>query len=1033
MKTPLAFLLLTASALSAATATWKGSTPGLQDTWNISTNWLGAIPPAGNDAVFPASGSWIGTMQNTDVTLLSLSVLAPGYGFNNALVAGGLNVSSGITVAFAGTGTVTFNTPLRLDASQAWAMNGSRGTIEWNEPVNLNGRTLTVDGTGVQEFAGGLTGTGSITKTGSGRVAFSSAISGTGTVTVQEGTAEFSHTAMSKAVSLAGTGIVTGTGTVASLSGSSGKVRPGGNGTGRLTSTGSVSLGSGVTLEVAIGGLPNGTASDQLKAGGTVILTNPQLAVTLASGYQPQIGQPISILDSTAVVPVSGQFAGLAEGAEFQIGTITFRINYTADAGRDVTLTPVKADPTGAERVWTGEAGNLWSIPGNWAGGVIPQPGDNVQFPSLAAGIKTSVNDLPAGFPLHLIRFTAGGYSVSGNAVMLSDGIVQQAPVDAAPNVCALSLASAPSGATPPVTRLRLQSGGALTVDSIATFHQADAGSVLVLQNDQAAPLLTFAAQTSGAGGIAKHGPGTAVVSRSCGQTGSFRIYAGEVRQQAGTVPAFTFAVDAGAVLELGKPGSGLVIFNPVNLAGTVRAAAGSGQHQLGGGIKMENGVAGTIVTDNDDGLLINSTITGDGGIHFSGTGPVSLAGISPNNYTGTTTVDGITLTCSKPSGIAAIPGSLSVTGPGGKVKTTEAHHIAPGSAVGITGGAEVELQGAHVLGDLTLQQGRLIIGSSFGIGLTGQVNCLAAAQASEITGIINTISGLPVTWTVADGTAPADLIFSGGAGTPAATQQIIHKQGAGTLRFNNTPGSQHHKFTLRLDHGTVEWNDLPDAPGPFGAAIQLNGGHLTGAGQVLAVESLSGGDVSPGGSPGTLFTESLLWDSAVNFHAECSPGGNDSLRSTGSVQCGGARLLLSGTPPPYGETRTLVDNDGADPVNGTFHELPEGSIIQLGTGLVEISYKGGDGNDITFTRVSPPAPEITSQDFTSHLSGGGQAVYFRGVGLPGFSYALEISDNLQTWATAATVTADAITGEIILQWTPPTIPPRRFFRTRAL
>ena len=44
------------------------------------------------------------------------------------------------------------------------------------------------------------------------------------------------------------------------------------------------------------------------------------------------------------------------------------------------------------------------------------------------------------------------------------------------------------------------------------------------------------------------------------------------------------------------------------------------------------------------------------------------------------------------------------------------------------------------------------------------------------------------------------------------------------------------------------------------------------------------------------------------------------------------------------------MDNDGADPVVGTFSGLPEGATINLNANELQISYVGGSGNDIVLT-----------------------------------------------------------------------------------
>ena len=53
------------------------------------------------------------------------------------------------------------------------------------------------------------------------------------------------------------------------------------------------------------------------------------------------------------------------------------------------------------------------------------------------------------------------------------------------------------------------------------------------------------------------------------------------------------------------------------------------------------------------------------------------------------------------------------------------------------------------------------------------------------------------------------------------------------------------------------------------------------------------------------------------------------------------------------GDVFTIIQNDGTDPVVGTFLNSPEGAIVSQGAIPLRISYHGGDGNDVTLTAVS--------------------------------------------------------------------------------
>ena len=50
-----------------------------------------------------------------------------------------------------------------------------------------------------------------------------------------------------------------------------------------------------------------------------------------------------------------------------------------------------------------------------------------------------------------------------------------------------------------------------------------------------------------------------------------------------------------------------------------------------------------------------------------------------------------------------------------------------------------------------------------------------------------------------------------------------------------------------------------------------------------------------------------------------------------------------------------IVDDDFAGPQTGTFTGLPEGAIFTADGTEFQITYKGGDGNDVVITAVPEP------------------------------------------------------------------------------
>ena len=62
---------------------------------------------------------------------------------------------------------------------------------------------------------------------------------------------------------------------------------------------------------------------------------------------------------------------------------------------------------------------------------------------------------------------------------------------------------------------------------------------------------------------------------------------------------------------------------------------------------------------------------------------------------------------------------------------------------------------------------------------------------------------------------------------------------------------------------------------------------------------------------------------------------------------------LLSGFHPSVGDSFTILANDGSDEIGGTFAGLAQGATFLTGGDRFQISYTGGDGNDIVLTAIA--------------------------------------------------------------------------------
>jgi fibronectin-binding autotransporter adhesin len=183
-------------------------------------------------------------------------------------------------------------------------------------------------------------------------------------------------------------------------------------------------------------------------------------------------------------------------------------------------------------------------------------------------------------------------------------------------------------------------------------------------------------------------------------------------------------------------------------------------------------------------------------------------------------------------------------------------------------------------------------------------------------------------------------------------------KSGTGTLTLSN---ANTYNGGTTVNSGTLLANNPGgSATGP--SAVTVNGpATLGGTGAVSGLVTLQSGaflapgvsgaaDIGTGGltlSNGSTFT--------VNINGPAADTQYDQIDVTGTVNLNGATLsaVLAGTAtfPTNGQTFVIIDNDGSDPVVGTF---AQGSTLVTSNAVFTINYNGGTGNDVVLTAVIP-------------------------------------------------------------------------------
>ncbi len=386
--------------------------------------------------------------------------------------------------------------------------------------------------------------------------------------------------------------------------------------------------------------------------------------------------------------------------------------------------------------------------------------------------------------------------------------------------------------------------------------------------------------------------------------------------------------------------------------------------------------------------LVIGGVISGPGGFSKIGPGDLALNGSIANTYLGSTFVRGGDLVLANAPTVPAIPGLLkignSVPGPQKRVIAQASGQLGGNAVVTVELSGFLDLQDHHAaIARLHLDGGTVSGGSLSRLTVDGPILCSNKFSFSS--------------------TVSANLQFGPGAtniyvGTGSLIVNGKLSGPAGATCFKTGNGALHLKGDSDLD-GTicpVDGTVSADGSMPVTSWDIRVGGKMTGTGLVEVV-TLNGGWLLLEHEPNPLRMEQLICPTNGFLEVSITSGIN-----FGRGVCATAPQLgtnITAFPaiwvaydPPIGQPFTFLRNDSAQPVSGTFAERPEGTIFKSGVDrYFQLTYQGGDGNDIVLTRVVPPAPAhlegVTKlQDGTIRVSA---------TGTPGASYGVEAKEDL--------------------------------------
>ena len=263
------------------------------------------------------------------------------------------------------------------------------------------------------------------------------------------------------------------------------------------------------------------------------------------------------------------------------------------------------------------------------------------------------------------------------------------------------------------------------------------------------------------------------------------------------------------------------------------------------------------------------------------------------------------------------------------------------GGAIFVRDGAELNISYAGGAPLATIATGNTATGGAAGGSASNGVGYGSFAFLNGSAQILDFDVGFPFVRTL-EGSIDDDAAL-----TSMGTAAKLRKNGLGTLVLAGDGQSS----DIEATNGTVQ------VDGDWSSAnITLSSfGRLSGTGSVNDVVTLSNNTVTAGTNfvPGVLSTGNLALSSfggtlLVKVNGTGSSE-HDIVQVNGTVTLGVNSVIvvsLGYTPSP-GDSYVILENDGVDPVVGEFTDLPEGAFFQFGGVDFQISYVGGDGNDI--------------------------------------------------------------------------------------
>ena len=824
-----------------------------QANWQPDLSGIGSLTKTGNNTL-----TLLGNNTRTGTTVISAGTLAFDSAFTQSLP-GAVSGSGALLKAGSGSLIITGNNTYTGGTTiSAGTLAGNSDSLQGNI---TNNAVLAFNQTANGTFAGGISGSGSVTKNGSGSLTLNGTNTHSGPTSVTAGTLVVTGALGSTPVTIGNGATLGGTGTL------------GGN----LT----LAAGSNLAFDPVSSLAINGSSVSF----GNFSLSN----LTGFNGTSSAQGNFTVLGGSAKVNSANLNNYGASKAQTFGVNEAYF---FTGVGGSTLNLAVIAAV---TDIYWVGSNGTDWFAGNNWSNNASATTGDatfgpsteDIHFASSGANSTTfaSTNLSQNSTVRNLIVSTPQNVGVGGSGTLTLNGSVGTG-IHLTPTAGNVTF-------TVPIVvsgRSDIQiDGGALEVASLngTAVHIGTVAGTSFAYN--AGSNLTFDGTITGAGAFAKRGNGTLTLS-------GINSYSGGTTISAGTLAGNSNSLQGNIA------NSGALVFNQSANGTYSGVLSGSGSLTKNGastlvltGINTNSGAtlvnSGTLATQGDERLGNSSALTVASGATFQLGGDQTLGSIAGAGAINLQSAK--TLWAGGDNSSTAFSGNI--TGPGSFAKY---------------GSGTLTLSGNNSInGGLSVLEGKLDItgGTTDLNGGYVTVGKISSTNATLSVGGSATVNIYAYGFNIGEGTGESGvLLVSGNAslnidspfnvGTSGATGTVT--QTGGNVWVNNTLAlGDNGSYTLGGGNLTILGISLDGLSlSSSSSSFTFNGGTLLFGGSNAT--ALNGGTTVINSGGGTINTDSgqANWQPDLSGIGSLTKTGNNTLTLLGNNTRTGTTVISAGT-----------------------------------------------------------------------------------------------------------------------------------------